>query len=55
MAPIAHETKFSQANLFFCPQIKRTSGVPSRYVRGTKNKPLLLKATKIYKAFVNGI
>lgn len=54
MAPIAHEAKFSKANLFFCPQIKRASGVPSRYVR-TKNKPLLLKATKIYKAFVNAI
>ena len=55
MALIAHEAKFSQPKFVFCPQIKRTSGAPSGYVRGTKNKPLFLKATKIYKDFVNAI
>ena len=38
MALIAHEAKFSQAKFVFSPQIKRTPGAPSGYVRGTKNK-----------------
>lgn len=37
-----HEANFSQARIK-----RRAAGEPSGYVRGTKNKTLLLKATKI--------
>lgn len=37
-----HDANFSQARIK-----RRAAGEPSGYVRGTKNKTLLLKATKI--------
>lgn len=42
-----HEANFSQARIK-----RRAAGEPSGYVRGTKNKTLLLKATKIQKALI---
>ena len=47
MALSGHEANFSQARIK-----RRAAGEPSGYVRGTKNKSLLLKATKIQKPFV---
>ena len=43
VALIAHEAKFSQAKFVFSPQIKRTPGAPSGYVRGTKNKTFVVE------------